>query len=192
MTSRSGIRVRTWSIRCAALLVASLLVACAAIPDDSPVVEELDVETGLTIARLGRPVELYRETFRKDSTGRFAFLGPFETNQMGSRELFLWVALPVETPTATPPNILVDGKALALGEPGRTADFAGLRKSPYKIPTPWIAMYYFRLDNESLARLGAARALAFEIQDQTKDGVRRVEYMTQIEADPRLSEFAAR
>ena len=64
----------------------------APLPDDAPVVEQLDPETGLTVARLGRPLELYRETFRKDTTERFAFLGPFETNQMGQRELFLWVA----------------------------------------------------------------------------------------------------
>jgi len=192
MTRHCGIRLRKLGVHCAALLAATLLFACAAIPDDAPVVEELDVDTGITIARLGRPVELYRETFRADSTGRFAFLGPFETNQMGARELFLWVALPVENPTATPPTILVDGTRLALGEPGRNADFAGLRKSPYKIPTPWIAMYYFRLDNESLVRLGAASALGFEVQDQTKDGIRKLEYFTQVAADPRLKEFAAR
>jgi len=175
------------------MLAAALIAGCAAIPDDAPVVEELDTDTGLTITRLGTPVELYRETFRKDATGRFAFLGPFETNLMGTRELFLWIALPVENLAGTtPPTILVDGTALTLGEPGRTPDFAALRKSPYKIPTPWIAMYYFRLDNESLARLGAAHSLEFDVQEQTKEGMRRLEYKTQLEADPRLGAFVAR
>jgi hypothetical protein len=65
-----------------------LLAACAALPDDAPVVEQLDTETGNTIARLGRPIELYRETFTQDATSRFAFIGPFETNQMGKRDSF--------------------------------------------------------------------------------------------------------
>src|SRR5262245_6061911 len=68
----------------------TLLSACAALPDDAPVVETLDPETGLTVARLGRPLELYSETTNKDVSERFAFIGPFETNQMGSRAMFLW------------------------------------------------------------------------------------------------------
>jgi hypothetical protein len=175
----------------AVFLVAVLLGACASIPDDSPVVEDLDPETGITISRLGRAVELYRETFRQDSTGRFAFIGPFETNHMGARDRFLWVALPVENPAVTNiPTVLVDGKPLALAEPGRAADFAGLRKSPYKIPTPWIPMYYFHLDDATLALLGAARALKIEVQESTETGTRKLEYVAQIETDPRLREFA--
>src|SRR5262245_46693417 len=90
MTSRARHSLRSLRVRCAALVAAALLGGCAAVPDDAPVVEDLDQETGITIARLGRAVELYRETFRQDSTGRFAFIGPFETNHMGTRDLFLW------------------------------------------------------------------------------------------------------
>ena len=175
------------------LFAATLLLgACAAIPDDSPVVEDLDSETGITVSRLGRPVELYRETFRQDSTGRFAFIGPFETNNMGARELYLWVAVPVENAAAGNPTISADGKPLSLGEPGRNADFASLHKSPYKIPTPWIAMYYFHLDDDSLARLGEARSLRLEVMESTKEGNRKLEYLAQIEADTRLRDFAGR
>lgn len=193
MTSRARDALRTLRVRCAALMAAALLGGCAAIPDDAPVVEDLDQETGITIARLGRAVELYRETFRQDSTGRFAFIGPFETNHMGTRDLFLWVALPVENAAAaSTPTLLVDGQALSLGEPGRSADFAGLRKSPYKIPTPWIAMFYFHLDNTALARLGAARSLQIDVQESTTEGtMRKLVYVAQIEADTRLREFAA-
>ena len=95
---------------------AMLLGACAALPDDAPVVENLDEETGLTIARLGRPLELYNDTSSKDVAERFAFLGPFETNQMGNRALYLWVALPMENPAgSSAPTVLVDGAALELG-----------------------------------------------------------------------------
>jgi hypothetical protein len=96
------------------------------------------------------------------------------------------------TAAAGNPTISADGKPLALGEPGRTADFASLRKSPYKIPTPWIAMYYFHLDNDALARLGEARSLGIEITESTKEGNRKLEYQAQLEADTRLREFGSR
>ena len=52
---------RHYALRCTLLLiVAAALVACATVPDDASVVEKLDDETGLTIARLGRPIEVYR------------------------------------------------------------------------------------------------------------------------------------
>ena len=106
------------------------------VPDDASVVEHLESETGVTITRLGHPIELYRETFLKDPAGRFAFLGPFETNQMGQRELFLWIAVPIEPVADSVPEVEINGTAVSLGTPGRTADFAGINKSPYKIPLP--------------------------------------------------------
>ena len=53
--------------RFAVLGAVAWLGACASLPDDAAVVEQLDDQTGLTIARLGRPLELYRENFRKDA-----------------------------------------------------------------------------------------------------------------------------
>jgi hypothetical protein len=172
---------------------ALLFGACAALPDDAPVVENLDEETGLTIARLGRPLELYSEFASKDVAERFAFLGPFETNQMGSRALFLWVALPMENPGgSSAPTVLVDGAALNLGEGGTSAEFAGLRNSPYRIPTPWIANYYFRIDGDIVARLGAAVDLRIEAVDQAKRGAVDLKFTAQPGDDRRLPDFAAR
>jgi hypothetical protein len=172
-------------------LAALTLAACAAIPDDSPVVEQLDNETGATVARLGRPIELYRETFVQDATGRFAFVGPFETNQMGTRELYLWVAVPIDSPAGSePPTVEVNGKALPLGAPGRAADFANLRSSPYRIPTPWSSMYYYKIDSGIVGTLGAARSVSVRVTEPTKDGTIRTMFQSQIDADPRLREFA--
>src|SRR5262245_44254067 len=86
------------------VLASAFLGSCASLPDDAPVVENLDPQTGNTVARLGHPLELYRESGRSASGERFAFLGPFETNQAGTRQLFLWIALPMENPggSATP------------------------------------------------------------------------------------------
>jgi hypothetical protein len=174
-------------------LLTTLLASCASLPNDAPVVEQLDDETGLTIARLGKPLELYRETFRKETAGKFAFLGPFETNQQGTRELYLWVALPLEDPAAdVTPVYLVNGKPLELGTAGRDAASAGLRQSPYKIPTSWIAMFYYRVDHDVIARLGAANSIRIQTVENTKAGPIKTNYSIDIGQDPRLKDFAAR
>ena len=180
--------VMAMALACA--LVTSIS-GCAALPEDAPVMEQLDNETGVTIARLGRPMELYRETFQRNPAGRFAFLAPFETNQMGTRELFLWAALPVDIAEGTEPDIEVNGKQLALGKPGRQADFAGLRKSPYKIPTPWSAMYYYKVDQALVETLGGATTLSIRVTEQTKDGITITVFASSV-VDSRLEEFAAR
>ena len=173
--------------------VSAMLGACAAMPDDAPVVEQLDTETGVTVARLGRPIELYRETFHQDPAGRFAFLGPFEANLMGQRQLFLWIAVPVEPPTADSlPEIEVNGTPLTLGAPGRSADFAGLHKSPYKIPTPWSAMYYYKVDADLVARLGEATKLTIRVLESAKSGNVKTVFTNDVGADSRLKDFAAR
>ena len=168
-----------------------LLTGCAALPEDAPVFEQLDEETGVTIKRLGHPMELYRETFQRDPSGRFAFLAPFETNQMGKRETFLWIALPVDLAPGAEPDIEIDGRALPLGKPGREPDMAGLRQSPYKIPTPWSAMFYYKIDAEVVAKLGAAKTLSIRVTEQTKDGTKITVFASAV-ADARLKDFAAR
>jgi hypothetical protein len=193
MTSSSARAVTRPACLFIGALAALLLAACASLPSDAPVIEQLDDETGLTIARLGHPLEVYQETVRRDAESRFGFVGPFETNQMGKREQFLWVALPVASDAdTTSPVVLVNGTALALGESGRSAEFAGLRRPPYKIPTPWIAMYYFRIDANTIARLGEARELAVTVTDNTRNGPIAMQYLAQIGDDPRLRAYASR
>src|SRR5262245_9211047 len=117
------ITARLRHLRCAlTVLACAAAYGCASVPDDSPVVEQLDDDTGITVARLGRPIELYRDSTIHDSAVRFAFLGPFETNRMGTRELYLWIAAPIEFVEGTaPPVVEVNGTALALGTPNRDA-----------------------------------------------------------------------
>src|SRR5688572_16691246 len=165
--SQTGPRLRQLL---AGIFAIAVLSGCATLPEDATVFEQLDSETGVTVTRLGRPIELYRETWVQEATGKFAFLGPFETNQMGNRELYLWVALPVDPSAGVEPVIELDGQALSLGSVGRAADFAGLRKSPYKIPTPWSAMYYYKIDSALVARLAEATALSMRTVATAKDG----------------------
>jgi len=175
-----------------AAMASMFFASCAALPDDAPVVEQLDTETGVTIARLGRPIELYRETFHQDPAGRFAFLGPFETNLMGTRELFLWIAVPVEPAADAVPTVEINGAPLTLGVPGRSTDFVGVHKSPYKIPTPWSSMYYFKVDAAAVTQLGEATKLTIRVLEPGKNGTVKTLFATEIGADTRLKDFAAR
>jgi hypothetical protein len=176
-----------------AVCISALLGACAALPDDAPVVEQLDTQTGATVARLGRPFELYRETFsQSDATGRFAFIGPFETNLMGQRQLFLWIAVPIEPVPDSVPTVEVNGKALELGVPGRSADFAGVHESPYRIPTPWSTMYYFKIDAATVAQIGEATDVLIRTLEPGKNGPVRTQFSAKVTADARFREFAAR
>jgi hypothetical protein len=160
-------------------------------PEDAAIMEQLDTETGLTVARLGRPVELYRDTFIQQSAGRFAFLGPFETNQMGSRELFLWVALPVNPSAGAQPVIEADGVPLSLPAPAREAGSAGLTASPYRIPTPWSAMFYYKVDEGLLGRLGQASRLTIRVVEDIGDATANTVFSAEV-PDSRLRDFAAR
>ena len=178
MTSQRERSLAPPLLRALFLLCAStLLAACAALPNDAPVVEQIDEETGVTIPRLGKPVELYQETISRAAFGRFGFLGPFETNQMGKREMFLMIALPLDEKSEPgTPELRVDGTELALGEMGRSPDFAGLKQSPYKLSTPWIALFYFRAGDDTIARLGKGGHITVRITEKTPRGPVDTEY----------------
>jgi len=196
MTSRRDLTTRTTSVGHARFVVVAILTtllgACAALPNDAPVVEQLDSETGTTVTRLGHPVEVYRESFVQEPAGRFAFIAPFETNLMGKRELFVWVAVPIEPVTDSVPTVEVNGSTLALGTPGRSAVFATLHTSPYKIPTPWSAMYYFKVDEALVAQLGQASNITIRVLEVGKAGTIKTMFAVKIENDTRLKDFAAR
>ncbi len=113
---------------------------------------------------------------------------------MGNRELFLWVALP-------------HGESGRIAAAHRSHRWRGARSrrgrhaartsracasSPYKIPTPWIANFYFRIDSDIVARLGGAADLRIEAVDQTRRGPVDLNTSAEPGADPRLAEFAAR
>jgi hypothetical protein len=176
------------------LLACAAVYGCAAAPDDAPIVEQLDRETGMTVARLGRPIELYRETSLQDAAVRFAFLAPFETNRMGTRDLFLWVAVPVEfVAGAETPVVALNGAPIALGTPARTADFAGLRATPYRLPTPWSTTWYFKVDADTVARLGESSRLAVRVPEVARNGTTTTaEFIVDLDNETRLREFAHR
>ena len=78
------------------------------------------------------------------------------------------------------PVVEVNGAPLTLGTPGRAADFAGVHKSPYKIPTPWSAMYYFKVDADLVARLGEATKLTIRMLETAKSGTVKTVFATEV------------
>ena len=69
------------------------LSGCATGPADTEG-ERLDGNTGTTVTLMPKPVELVVEKSKGAKTDPFAYVAPFETNRMGSHELYLWVTAP--------------------------------------------------------------------------------------------------
>lgn len=158
---------RNWGIPVAAatwiaLLGTGLLCACssqAVLPEP----ETLDSETGTTVIRMPKPVELVTEQPRGPQADPFAYLAPFETNRMGERTLFLWVSAPQDMgATAQQPQVLCDGQPLTLIPHTEPIAQIGLSRPPYTVPAPWSAQWYFRLPEDSFACLMGAQRLTLE------------------------------
>ena len=106
-------------------------------------------------------------------TERFAFLGPFETNQMGNRALFLWVALPMENPAgSSAPTVLVDGAALELGAAGTSAEFAGLARVAVPDPDAVDRELSTFVSTARSSRGSAPRPTAHQAVDQARRAAR--------------------
>ena len=153
----------------AALAVLVTLAGCASAPVNAPQ-ELLDEATGTTLTRLVAPVELTSIEPRGANADPFAYVAPFETNRMGERRLFLWIAIPDEQKRGAVPVLHIDGNRLDAGAPLTDVRAAGLAGWPYSDPAPWSAVHVFQIDATQLAvlaraselRLGeAGRGLAF-------------------------------
>ena len=77
------------------MLLLAALAGCASVPENA-VSERLDERTGTTVTTMQKPIELVSTEPRGSNSDPFAYLAPFETNRMGQRELFLWIAVPDE------------------------------------------------------------------------------------------------
>lgn len=175
---------RTWLFARSALLLASAaLAACAARPAND-IRELLDEASGTTLTRLEAPVELTTTTPRGANADPFAYVAVFETNRMGRRERWLWMAVPDERGDAQQPELSVAGRQLELGA-AVTNSVTGLSTAPYPRPAPWSVEHLFRLDEAALAALAsgpewrlrvprrAAEALEFAGRAEPPDLLRR-------------------
>lgn len=149
------IRLRTTGVGGAVFLAAIVasgtlqLAGCAsALPE--PESERLDTTTGTTLTVIPKPIELVVEQARGGRNDPFAYLAPFETNRMGSHELFLWVSAPQVAGPLGVPQVFCGESPMALEKFEGTPRDMGLSSDPYKMPAPWSVQWYFRLSGEVL------------------------------------------
>ena len=64
--------------------------------------------------------------------------------------------------------------------------------SPYKIPTPWSAMYYFKVDEPIVTQLSQATNITIRVLEVGKAGTIKTLFAVKLESDTRLKDFAAR
>ncbi len=148
------------------LLAATLTVSgCASLPQDQPVYEVLDQETGITIMRLGKPLEFTVGEGQGPTGDPFAYAGVFQTNRMGARAEFLWLAVPVDGTLASGPTLEIDGVAVTLASSTNNPSIAGLKSGPYTSPAPWARQFWYAVDAATIERLARATSMTIRTAD---------------------------
>jgi hypothetical protein len=138
------------TVRLTTLFLALLaLASCATAPTDAGS-EKLDANTGTTVTVMPKPVELIIDKSRGTRTDPFAYVAPFETNRMGSHELYLWVSAPQVAGPLEVPKVYCGESDVSLERYEGNLKDAGLSSSPYKMPAPWSREWYFKLSGEVL------------------------------------------
>src|SRR5476651_2148828 len=130
-------------------IVVFLLAACASAPP-APVQDKLDSKTGSTVSVLPDPVNLLTSGYIGARTGAFAYLGPFEVDEMGKRTLYLWVLVPKDVSASVTPVVQCDANAVDLPLQKGTLTEMGLAESPYEALDPWGTQWYFSLSDAAL------------------------------------------
>jgi hypothetical protein len=169
-----------------------LLCACAAAPGPA-VHDKLDAKTGSTVSVLPEPFELLTSGYIGAHTGAFAYLGPFEIDQMGARTLYLWVLLPHDVSSSVAPVIHCDDTPVTLPLQSGGLGHMGLAEPPYDPPDPWGAQWYFALDDATLACFAHAHRITVDIPNARGELVRfTAESAKNVAGFPVLETFAVR
>jgi hypothetical protein len=170
------------------LTVAAGLGGCAAAPTAEES-QRLDSNTGTTVTLMPRPVELIVDRPRGAGSDPFAYLAPFETNRMGSHELFLWVSAPQVEGTLGVPQVYCGDELIPLEPVSADVKAMGLSGPPYKLPAPWSAQWYFKLSGEVLDCFARAKQMRIVTQSEQNEPDR---FTAEAEALAGLSDFANR
>jgi hypothetical protein len=139
------------------------LSGCTTAPTEAES-ERLDFNTGTTLTLLPKPIELIVDNARGTNTDPFAYVAPFETNRMGSHEVFLWVSAPQVAGPLGLPQVFCGETVMTLEKFDGTVRDMGLSTPPYKAPAPWSAQWYFRLSGELLDCLASATRIRLVTQ----------------------------
>ncbi len=179
------------AVRTAAALLlslsAALLGGCASAPP-SAIREQLDERTGTTITSLGKPLQLLAQQARGPGADPFAFVGSFETNRMGQRKLYLWLAVPNENRSELQLSLSLDaGQPFPLGAAVPQPSAAGLARYPYDEPTPWSVVQAFEMDDNAMRLLAAARRI--QIDARYSGGTEPVGFTAEVEPADLFARF---
>lgn len=180
------IRARTTLVTGAAFLA---LAGCATEPAETDS-ERLDPNTGTTLTLMPKPVELVVEKARGPKSDPFAYVAPFETNRMGSHELFLWVSAPQAEGPLSAPQVYCGNNLVRLDPLNASLREIGLSSPPYKVPAPWSAQWYFRLSGEVLDCLASAPRI--RITTQAADASEPDSYVVEGQAISAVNAFLTR
>jgi hypothetical protein len=163
------------------------LVGCAPLPTEAD--ERLDSNTGTTVTVMPRPVELLIVRPAGTKNDPFVYLAPFETNRMGSHEMFLWVSAPQIAGPLGVPKVFCGDQEIPLEIAKQNLKDMGLSSAPYALPAPWSTQWYFKLSGEVLDCL--ARATRVKVTTQAGEAAPE-DYAAEAPALSGLAEFAAR
>jgi len=163
------------------------LAGCAPLPTQAD--ERLDTNTGTTVTVMPRPVELLIVRPAGTKNDPFAYLAPFETNRMGSHEMFLWVSAPQIAAPLGVPKVFCGDEEIPLEIATESLKDMGLSGAPYTLPAPWSTQWYFKLSGEVLDCF--ARAARLKVTTQAADAAPE-DYVAEAPALSGLGEFAAR
>lgn len=148
------------------LLFASVFASsCATQPATAPRIS-LDESTGTTLSALPTPLQLLATAPGAPRGDPFAFAAPFETNRMGQRQIYLWVAVPGEDPAPPSPLLQLDGVAFPVPRVSSDPAALGIAALPYSAPEGWSQVYVYALDVAALHRLESAQHLTVDMQYQ--------------------------
>jgi hypothetical protein len=165
------------------------LAGCATGPAETES-ERLDENTGTTLTLMPKPVELIAEQTHGAKSDPFAYVAPFETNRMGSHELFLWVSAPQPGAPLSVPQVYCGNDLIPLEKYDGTPKEMGLSRPPYKVPAPWSAEWYFRISGEALDCLASTSHI--RVTTQPADAPEPDSYIGNKEAITGVSAFLAR
>lgn len=172
----------------AALACLTILTACAVEPTEQEQ-QRLDSNTGTTVTVMPKPVEFIVDRTRGPKTDPFAYLAPFETNRMGTHELYLWVSAPQVAGPLGVPQVFCGEQQIPLEPANASLQSMGLSGPPYKLPAPWSAQWYFKLSGEVLDCLASAKRLRIVTQAGQDEPD---QFTAEAQALTGLSDFATR
>jgi hypothetical protein len=171
-----------------AFALVAILSACAVEPTQDEQ-QRLDTETGTTVTLMPKPVELIVDRTRGPKTDPFAYLAPFETNRMGTHDLYLWVSAPQVAAPLGVPQLFCGDQRIQLEPANMSLQSMGLSVPPYKLPAPWSAQWYFKLSGEVLDCLASAPRLRIVTQAGQDEPE---QFTAEAQALAGLSDFATR